>query len=333
MKIARKIEIGAQVMDSQGRFDPDARRRYMNASEAETCLRRQWYAKHQPELGEEQSWGYARRGHAGEEYIVQCLKLANVDVRLVGEEQQSLIVGDISGTPDGVLVDHENERLIVCEFKTIDPRTNKSKLPKVEHVTQIGLNLCLIDEHAVALGLPDWNVSHGVIVYMDASNYDDIVEKVIPYEADLIDTMQKRAQKVLRARSVNSIQREGKIKGGAECKNCPFSGVCLTGDDIEAGTMSRAAPRGSRLDLAVKSYWSQKTVKEEADASMKADAERIKAELKSRGVNELEVGDRHVKLTQVAGRRTLDKKALADAGINVEDYEKVGSPSERLTIT
>lgn len=331
--LASKLALGAQAMDGRDRFDPEVRRKFMNASEAETCLRRQWYARNKPELAEEQSWGYARRGHYGEKYIVDALRLANCDVRLVGDEQKSLQIGNISGTPDGVLVDHENERLIVCEFKTIDPRANKRKLPKAEHVTQIMLNMCLIDEHAVSLGLPDWTVSHGQILYVDASNYDDVLEKVVPYAPDFIDGMQQRGEKMLKTRSVNTINREGKLKGGAECKRCPFAETCLSGDDIEAGTLSRAAPKGTRLDNSVKAYWNQKLVKEEADAGMKEEAERIKAELKRRKVNEIDVGDRHVKMTAVAGRRTLDKKALADAGVNVEDFEKVGAPSERLTVT
>ena len=83
----------------------------------------------------------------------------------------------------------------------------------------------------------------------------------------------------------------------------------------------------------MKSYVSYKEAKEAAETSMKDDAERIKAELKVREVNELTVEGHEVKLTPVPGRKTLDKVAMKKDGIPVEDYEKVGNPSERLTIT
>ena len=70
------IARGADIVDGRRAFDPAIRSKYMNASEAGTCIRQQWYRKNAPELAEgEEKWGYARRGRKAEEYLVEVLKM------------------------------------------------------------------------------------------------------------------------------------------------------------------------------------------------------------------------------------------------------------------
>ena len=70
---------GAELGDAD-KFAHD-RTKYLNASEAGGCIRKDWYSKHQPNDGEPQMWGYARRGIHGEKYVIESLKLANVPLQ------------------------------------------------------------------------------------------------------------------------------------------------------------------------------------------------------------------------------------------------------------
>ena len=60
MIIKDAILAGADEID-RGKNWPFDRAKYLNASEADRCIRQQWYEKNGTE-GEEQDWGFARRG-------------------------------------------------------------------------------------------------------------------------------------------------------------------------------------------------------------------------------------------------------------------------------
>lgn len=336
MGFKESIITGARAHDALKGFDPEIRASYMNASEADTCIRKQWYMKNQPEKADEQSWGYARRGSWGELYMVKMLKLANVDLRLAGEEQLSIQCDDtmISATPDGIVVDHEAKVLIGAEFKTIDPRTKKANLPKTEHVTQLQAGMDLVDAYRDQFDLPDYPFSHGVILYMDASNYDDITECRVEYVEGRTDEMHPRAKRLLGAKSATRLPREGKIAGGYECNNrCSFKAIC--GVDVaptEGSTPSGKGRNKTVLDRAVATFWDAKITADEADKEKAACAELIKEELRKRGIAEIEVGGRQVQLQTVAGRTSFDKKAAEKAGLDLRPFEKVGAPSERLIV-
>ena len=65
--IKNQVVRGAELLDA-GKFDDDIRNNHMNASEADGCIRKQWYSKHDTPK-EEEMWGYARRGQHGEKYL------------------------------------------------------------------------------------------------------------------------------------------------------------------------------------------------------------------------------------------------------------------------
>jgi hypothetical protein len=330
------ILTGARAYDALKGFDPEIRASYMNASEADTCIRKQWYMKNQPEKAEDQNWGYARRGSWGELYMVKMLKLANVDLRYAGEDQLSIQCPDtlISATPDGVVVDHEAKALIGVEFKTIDPRTNKANLPKAEHVTQLQAGMDLIDAYRDSFDLPDYPFSHGVVLYMDASNFDDITECRVQYVEGRTDEMHPRAKRVLGVKSATRLPREGKIAGGYECKTrCSFREIC--GVDVaptEGSTPSGKGRSNTSLDRAVASFWDAKITVDEAEKEKAVFAEMIKEELRKRKISEIEVGGRQVQLQTVAGRKTFDRKAAEATGLDLSPFDKVGAPSERLIV-
>ena len=336
MSFKDSILRGAAAADGLKGFDPLIRASYMNASEADSCIRKQWYMKNQADKADEQSWGYARRGSWGELYMVKMLKLANVDLRFAGDDQLSIQCDDtlVSATPDGVIVDHEAKVLIGVEFKTIDPRTNKANLPKGPHVTQLQLCMDLIDAYKDRFDLPDYPFSHGVIIYMNASDFDDITEHRVQYVEDRAGQLHQRAKRLLNSKSATRLPREGKVAGGRECNTmCDFKRLCGVDVAPEATTSpGEKMNLSTTLERAVNGYWDAKLDEEDASKRKAALAEIIKDSLRKQGKSEMTLGGRQVQLQTVAGRTTFDKKAAEKAGLDLSPYEKVGSPSERLIV-
>ena len=328
LNIKDAVMRGRQTLESKKNWGFD-RQKYLNSSEAGWCIRRIWYSKHQPELAEPQQWGYARRGSHGEHYVVDSLLAANVPLIIAGDGQVSLQdeKRKLSCSPDGVFAYEEDKEWIGCEIKTIDPRTNRDNLPKAEHKTQFDLAMNLLIDHMKPTG---FKLSRGLLIYMDASNFDDIIQFEIKVDPSTPDRLAKKASKIFRTKDVSVLDREGKRAGGKECKLCAFKKAC--GVDIEDTTNRKRANKGSRFDVSVMQYMEIKAA-EDLLKVQKADcAENIKGELQSRGIRKAIVGNIEVSLASVNGRRSLDKKAVARAGIDLSPFETIGAPSERLNV-
>lgn len=218
---------GAQILDDGEGFGID-RSKYLNASTANSCIRKQWYERNLPEV--EQDWGFARRGKQGELYLVDCLRAAGAMVDYVGDEQVSIVSEEhrISATPDGYI--EEGDGWHALEFKTIDPRTNKARLPKADHVTQLQIGMELA--HLQGADFPKPVCGH--LIYMDASNYNEIVEIQIERDPGILKRLKARAKAMLDAKKVDKLDREGKRTG--ECK---LYGGCRS----PSNAVSTARPR------------------------------------------------------------------------------------------
>ena len=315
---------GAQALDDTEGFSID-RSKYMNASTTHSCIRKQWFERNLPPV--EQDWGFARRGKQGELYLVDCLRAAGAELLYCGEDQVSLVSEEhrISATPDGYM--KTDDGWMAVEFKTIDPRTNRAYLPKPEHVTQLRIGMEIAHLQGDDFPAP---VS-GMIVYMDASNYNDIIEIGVERDPDILDRLAPRAKKMLGAKTVDRLDREGKRTG--ECKKyggCPFAEQC--GIEIEGEAKVSRGNAGSKLDAAVQDYVMAKADEQEAAARKLFAAEDIKAELKARNASQLMVGNHRVEMTPVAGRRSYDWKAMEKAGIDLSPFMTTGKASERLTV-
>lgn len=319
--LKRAVLAGADVIDARKTWSVD-RSKYLNASEALSCIRRQWFAK-RDDAPPAQDWGFARRGSHGEKYVVDALRASGLELLGAGEDQTSIAddVRRISATPDGVIYNASGPSLSL-EIKTIDPRTNRANLPRNEHVIQIQIGMELLREQR---GI---DIDGGFLLYMDASNYNQIDVFPIARNPAVLDDMEARARLVLRTKNVDRLDREGKARGA--CKTCPYAERC--GVDLsEAKPMTRSN-RGSALDAAVRRYVE---LTEEMDAMSDEKAllaEEIKVELRQRNTSATVVGDIKVELTSVAGRSSLDQKAMEKAGIDLAPFKKIGLPSERLTV-
>jgi hypothetical protein len=315
---------GAQALDDDEGFSID-RSKYMNASSAESCIRKQWFERHLPAV--EQDWGFARRGKQGELYLVDCLMASGADLMYCGADQVSIISEEhrISATPDGYMA--TDQGWVGMEFKTIDPRTNRNYLPRADHITQLQIGM----EIANLQGDDFPHPISGKLIYMDASNYNDILEFDVPRDRDILDRMAPRAKKMLNAKGADRLDREGKRSG--ECKKyggCPFAEQC--GIEVEGEAHVTRGNRGSGFDSAVQAYVLAKGEEAEAKARKDNAAETIKAELLSRNAKELIVGNHRVSMTIVAGRRSYDWKTMEQAGIDLSPFMSTGKPSERLTV-
>lgn len=221
--IKNKIEEGRSALEEKEGFSVD-RSKYMNASEADSCIRRQWYSKNDIEEAE-QDWGFARRGSHGEKYLVESLKAAGLPLKWVGNEQKSWADDEtmISATPDGV-IEFEDE-FISLEFKTIDPRTNKQNLPRPSHLTQLRLSMALINKLHYSKQ-DSLNVGRGLLIYMNASNFNEITQYKVLYRENILEEYSPRAKKILTSPSDKNLEQEGVANGKYGCNYCPFKKPC-----------------------------------------------------------------------------------------------------------
>jgi len=333
--IADLIKKGADAFDARNRFDDRERAKYLNASEALTCIRKQWYKKHEPHEEEAQDWGYARRGSHGELYMVERLKLANVPLLFAGDEQVQIVDEELrlSCTPDGLAIQpgKDGDELWGVEFKTIDPNTNLGNLPRVEHVTQLQIAMAMFERHRDEFpelgGMP---IVGGALIYMNASNFNKIHEFKVDAAPKILDRLKGRANRVLDTAAAYRLPREGKEQGGRECQQrCGFRKIC--GVDGAGTSTGQGHAGGSDASTQVGAYVEAKANVDFYKAQQDAAAERIKAILKQLGTNELEVDGRKVKLTQRAGSvsyATIVKEHLP--GFDTDPYR--GQPSEVLTV-
>lgn len=312
---------GADVIDARKTWSVD-RSKYLNASEALSCIRKQWFAKHEPSTAPE-DWGFARRGTHGEKYVVEMLRASGLELMFVGEDQESVADEDlrISATPDGVLFNASGAH-IALEIKTIDPRTNRANLPRKEHVAQIQIGMELLRKHR------DLDIESGLIVYMDASNFNQLDIYPIALNSEILGEMELRARKVLWTRNVDRLDREGRATG--TCKSCPYADRC--GVDLTETKAFTRSNRGSQLDAIVTRYIEIKEAQDKLSEEKDQIAEEIKEELRKRNTASTIVGDIEVELASVAGRSSLDQKAMEKAGIDLAPFKKIGLPSERLTV-
>lgn len=341
-RLTNAVLRGSDAIDAREDKFPYDRNKFMNASEAGSCIRKQWFSKRgKYTAGVVEDWGFARRGKNAERYVVECLKAANVPVMLAGAEQYSFFKGQISGTPDGVLLLDEDKMFVPFEIKSIDPRTNTAKLPKPEHVLQLQINMALLregqshtDEFMMDLKPKGWTDSVGLLLYIDASNYNQMYQFEIKADSRVLKRMSPRAKTILGSKTPGALDREGKRDGG--CTYCPFTEACgVSAADVSSRKPVAKGNRGSKLETVVSRYATNaETVKslEDENATLKED---IKNEIKARtkkASGQVTVGDFEVVLEVTAGRTSFDKKAAKDDGVDVSKYEKTGAPGERLTV-
>lgn len=196
------------------------RTKFVTSSEVWNCSRRIKYDKMYPS-GSFPNWGYAERGNIIEKWAVECIRATmkfNPDHTLLcaGEDQRSFSDGYQSGTPDGILR-YPDYTVEVLEFKSVDPRTNYSKLPKARHLAQVQQNMDLVGHtlNATVIGAQ--------LIYIDASNLQKRVPHYItPNEVEMRQ-WEDKAHKIIHT-PAEELPAEGIFRD--ECKECAHKSRC-----------------------------------------------------------------------------------------------------------
>lgn len=316
--------------DERGRLDRTA---VLTASENLRCLRELKFSK--AESRQSGKWGMAQRGHSVEAWVVEQITASlglGEAVALEGENQRSFLCDDtgLSGTPDGLF--SKDGILTLLEFKSADPRTNLEAMtaPKPQHLAQVQQNMWLMNLHGL-------DVDQAVVLYIDASDFQRMRQFDVVYDGGATARRSEiRAGLLFDADSPAALPAEGLTNNG--CTYCQFKEEC-SAIQVANGEkrkemkpeMPAFAPRG--ITESVREYGS---IKEQIKA-LEARADVLSATIKEYAVAEnsmeFETAAYSVKVTEVAGRRTLDVKAYeAATGVKSDDFYKVGKPSIRLEV-
>lgn len=214
------------------------RNMFVTASEAHRCMRQLFFDKQAGKLstgdviasGEvspyaHSDWGFFARGNNVEDWMVATLRRAldifqphGFEFRNMGGEQVSYHHEYQAGTPDVLLVRTDNV-CFVGDFKSIDPRTNTTRLPKPENVTQIQQNIDLVRS------CTDYDVRGGFLFYTNASNYETMIQRPVEVDEPRIIDLRSRARRVMTAADAGVLPPEGMWTQDG-CKYCKHTDKC-----------------------------------------------------------------------------------------------------------
>lgn len=329
----------------------------VGASEVFGCLRKALFDKRgeklgfEPDVDFEQRWGATERGNIIENhFVVPAISHhlpADLHLHYQGEHQTTLREMRTSATPDGLItgfprgsrvvvkykehvieIDNIVSDCINFEIKSIDPMAVLTEERK-KHNFQTQMQVGLIREKT------DWEPHYSVVLYVNASWLDDITPFVVKFEPETYETGKERAEFVFAAEGPSDIMPEGRLDG--DCKYCKWTHAC--GTEIIKGIPEKN--KGSvqdedinKLMTAVAAYNDSKNEKEVLELSMKAAQEDIKvilSENSTRGTK-LPQDMGSISWSSVKGKKSVDTKAMAEDGIDLEPYQKTGAPYDRLMI-
>lgn len=322
----------------------------LGASETFGCLRKAWFAKRgiDPDPSYTQSTGYAKRGSIMENhYIVPVLSHEGnlpegTELLFAGADQESLIDGRLSATPDGLIKGLDRGALakygvpdiesdcILCEIKTFDPQANL-KGPKDQHVGQVNQQFGLIrllTEHR-----PVW----AVILYVNSSDYSDIRPFPVRYSESIFEAARTRANTVYTANDPGSILPEGKIKGGSDCQYCAWQDSCKAAtvasipNNRKPGTFSPQDE--AELEELISKQVEAGKLSDEFEKKKKQVNEEIKSWLSRHSTGFAKTSNKYSASWQkVSGRKSYDIDAMAEDGVDISKYEQEGEPGDRLVV-
>lgn len=321
---------------------------YLSASEMNKCLRMAWFAKFgRTGIKAFETNGYAERGDAVEAWIVNriaVLREQGYELRYTGEDQRSFYedISHLSGTPDGLMtvpndgVDGIEDRHILLEFKSIDPRVNRRNLPKKAHIMQTQVNMYLV---SLCLGI---EVKEARLLYIDASDFGRQEEYIVHYHPDYIDVAKQRAIQLFGAPSADDTEPEG-LKTG-DCDTCKFGALCSAMVDTTKAAMKAGASTGFFADaldntqgLTNAEMDKLTTFLELYDASDAVEFKLKEAKNEARAIvldhgGVVHVGEAKISVGVQAGKTSFDMKAAEAAGLKLDPFKKVGAPFTVMTV-
>lgn len=328
----------------------------VGASEAFGCMRKSWFSKHgeAQDTDYENRWGALQRGDLIENYFVEPATswfLQNLygDARLIwgGKKQRTLIHKRLSATPDGLVVGASDDALarygieslggtgcFNFEVKSIDPRVNLKEEKSVHRgqtIVQMGLTRMKTR----------YKPNYAVIVYVDASFFDDIDVFIVPYDQRVFEVAQARAESVFTIKNPAEIMPEGKIDG--VCEYCPFKSACAR--TSRNATPDKAAPTANakttpllvleEFEQLVTHERAAKRAQKSAETEHKEASETLKQWFRDTGcrIAETQDGSMKASISWIKGRATHDIAAMKADGIDVDKYLRAGEGHDRMNIS
>jgi hypothetical protein len=323
----------------------------VGASEVGACARKVFWIKNEgdPVHGAARDpdyvdgWGATTRGTVFENQFWYPAMKARFGDNLfyAGPNQLTFVTGFLSATPDGLVIGQPADALaslgidhiggglcFMAECKTADPRTNLSE-PKPENVFQVHVQLGIVREKT------QFKPEYSLLSYTNASFWDDVTEFPIKFDPEIYEVAKNRATLIMTAQHASELKPEGWIAGGKECEHCPFTRAC--------GITRRSAPRDDKpadpqfvaemAELATKAKYIEGLVGANA-ADLREVQQEIRDRLREKGVRKI---PGIISWSNIKGRKTYDNKriyeAAIEAGIDIEQYAKVGDETDRLTIS
>lgn len=328
----------------------------LGASEVFGCLRKAFFSKHgyEKDVDHEDRWGALIRGDHIENYFAEpatrwFLEALHGDSRLIwgGKKQRTFINGRLSATPDGLVVGADDDALAMygipslggtaCfnfEVKSIDPRVNL-KEEKMVHRGQTIVQMGLIRAKT------HYKPNYAVIIYIDASFFDDIDIFVVPFDQQAFDVAQMRADSIWTIKNPAEIMPEGKIDG--VCDYCPFKRVCArttagSTPDKDAGDATNETVGlviMEEFEGLVRTERAAAAAKKVAESEAKDASERLKQWFRDTGVRRALTDDESIKasISWIKGRKTPDIAAMRADGVDVDKYMREGEGHDRLSIS
>ena len=326
----------------------------LGASEAFGCLRKAFFDKFGEELGYEQdekyedSWGAMKRGDVIEDHWVVPVLEDQVGKQVPGaqlflagaNEQMTYVNGKNSATPDGLVtglakdalikygIENIKTNCILVEVKSVDPRVSLTE-EKAIHEGQVQIQMGLMHE------MTTHRPFYAVIIYIDASFFDNIKVFVVEYDESTYRAAKLRAKKLFSVEGPEELPAEGKIEGA--CTYCRWQTMC-------AEVSQEAIPSSNNMDafddedlkmlrdLAEEDRKLAKDIKDLEHDKEQARA-RIKQLLADKDSNRAKGEGFSISYSWQKGRKTLNKKRLEEeTGIELASFEEEGNGFEKLTI-
>jgi hypothetical protein len=285
-----------------------------------------------------ENWGAHVRGTTMEQMLWEPAMRARfgASLKMAGKEQKTLVLGQLSATPDGLVAGRGGELLkhhgikykgdVVVEAKTIDPRVNLLE-EKSENAFQVQVQMGIIREQTKFK--PDW----AVISYIDASFWHDITEFAVPFKPEAFESAKIRATKILKADAAD-LKPEGWIKGGKECNWCAWSRKCndMRGTVPEEIKDLNPQAIAEVADLCRQAMEIQQN-KNKNEEAYRALQDQIRTRLQELGTKKI---PGMVTWSGVKGRVSWDTTAMVEElkkhGVDTTVFQSVGEPTTQLVI-
>jgi hypothetical protein len=329
----------------------------VGASEIFGCIRSVFASRMcKDEIDQDQNeddpeWGHAERGNLIEnDFAVPNLKsiFGEDNCFYMGKDQKTFKDGRLSATPDGLVVGLSEDALslynipsitgecIATEIKTFGgPFAEPKKIKHDDGSITYEARIKHIGQNIVQMGTIAKNTNYspttGVVLYFNPVNLKDMRVCTVAFSQSVYDNAKARAESIyVPGKRISDFPAEG-LRTEKGCDYCKFVGLCRR---TEAEMLPQEKKKTKDLpeeivkavEEKVRLVYKLKADSKQIEDSKKSAEQDLKELLQKNGTFGLKGSDWSVSITKSKGRSTLDREAMRDDGIELENYMKEGNP-------